>query len=424
MKKFHELTLVPAVAALAGLLVVSPASAWDAPVLVSSNADDTVIDLFSDGKGRTVAVWTYLEGGDRRLAASIKPAGGQFGLPFNVTEDAIGYTWSGVATKKGTVSVAWEADDGPDRRIRIADLLPKATAFTAATSVSPAGENNETALIGADKKGNTIVAWHNENNVGLEVAVRPAGGTFGTVQEIASDRDVTQPSLHVSAAGHALLAWRSDVFPDPNQILASVRLPGAAFSPYQVVSNPAEVSLNPSAAMDAKGNAILAFDTNRHALLSAGSTTFGAPVTEDLEYFPRFLYDKKGNLHAMSRDYLSLYMETPVRTMPVGSTTFGPPSVLAQSGFEVYGEDMAVDKKGNLRIVGVQVGGSGGPRIFTAYRPVGGTFSLMEYLTPESDSCGSPHVVFDKKGNATVTYVKWNPGTSKYELWATSTPRI
>lgn len=427
--KVRNLDTLQGYAILAGLAVLFaavPARAWDAPVMLTGNASaSSPIALEADGKGRTVAVWTYLELGERRLAASIKPVGGQFALPSDISgEDDVGtYDWDTEASKKGTVSVVWGADDGVDTRVSIADLGPKALQFSAGTPISPMGQDKKWPLVGIDKKGNTTVAWTNGNDIGLEVVERPAKGTFGSVQPVAADREIIQPRLAVGAGGHAVLAWRSDPSPDPNQIQASVRLPGSAFQPYQVVSDPMELSGNPYAAIDGKGNAIVAFDPARIANLTAGNALFDAPLPHNLRQVPTLRYDKKGNLYVFTTNWFSPSNEAVFTMRPAGSQTFEPETIFGQSGIEFYAGDIAVDKKGNVRLVWTQFDNMGGARVYTAYRAAGESFSLPEPLTSVSDYCTSPRVVIDKRGNATVVYFRANPDTMLTELWATSMPK-
>ncbi len=155
--------------------------------------------------------------------------------------------------RNGDAAVVWR-DNG---RVHVA-LKPRGGSFGAPVDLTPggAGDNPEVAVDGA---GGTVVVWESGTSPRrVQAALRPPGGAFGapvTLSDPGADVVPTSAVVAMSAAGHAVVAWSETTDGGSTHVVrAAVRSPGGPFqSPVQPSGAIAPPTPLPHAAIDATG---------------------------------------------------------------------------------------------------------------------------------------------------------------------------
>ncbi len=189
--------------------------------------------------------------------------------------------------------------------------------------LSSGDQNSATPVVGVDAQGGAVAAWARPDTAGdrINVAIRPAGGSFGPPQIISAAFDSSDPQVAVAPDGRALLVWTQDGTPgyDNKVIMASFRPAGGGFGTPQQLTDEATATLpaatSPRVAMDAQGNAVIAWiytETDGTQLLQAryrsAAGALGPPQTNifaaggglpggdpGVIYAPHLAMDTQGN---------------------------------------------------------------------------------------------------------------------------------
>jgi hypothetical protein len=166
-------------------------------------------------------------------------------------------------------------------RVRAA-ARPAGGGWQPAETLSRMGLNPEVTV---DARGDAIAAW--EGRSGVEAAIRPVGGGWLAPQTVGTPRgaEPQEPQVASDASGDAVVVAPEARGQMSTGIQAAVRRAGAMFSPAQAISQHPEDALDPRIAMNAHGDAIVAWDVQgptgcilRAAFRSAGGA-WGAPRT-------------------------------------------------------------------------------------------------------------------------------------------------
>lgn len=188
-----------------------------------------------DAQGNAVIAWSVMTGplpaGEPHMGvwAAQRPAGGPVGAPNLLAP----YTDAGSEPEvtidaQGAATVVWTGIEGSAGRIR-ASVRPPGQAFGAAQTLSPAGVSAFRPVAAADGQGNTFVAWNAQTGpsaIGLQVASRPPGGSFGGAQTLSgSGEAVNSPQLAFAENGDGVAAWLDEAYPECPTVRAAVFSP-------------------------------------------------------------------------------------------------------------------------------------------------------------------------------------------------------
>jgi hypothetical protein len=167
-----------------------------------------------DANGNAFIVWTEATVSTKealtleyRVRAAVRPADGRWqpaetlsrlGLNPEVTVDA-----------RGDAIAVWEGRSGVEAAIKPVGggWLPPQTVQTAGT---PSGEEPQGPQIASGASGDAIVVAPRQahgHSTGIQAAVRPAGGTFSSAQTISRRENALGPRIAMNARGDALVAW-------------------------------------------------------------------------------------------------------------------------------------------------------------------------------------------------------------------------
>jgi PKD repeat protein len=159
---------------------------------------------------------------------------------------------------RGDMVVAWQHGNGAATTVQAA-VRPQGGSFSAPVTVAAAGETAAAPQVGIDGTGNAAVLWRRDvaGKGTVRAALRPAGGEFGAPVDVsAAGEDAGAPQLALSAGGIGVVTWvRQD---GAHKLLrALTRSAAGALSGPVDVSSSSEDAQQPSAAIDAAGNAIV-----------------------------------------------------------------------------------------------------------------------------------------------------------------------
>jgi hypothetical protein len=154
--------------------------------------------------------------------------------------------------------------------------------WSATQTVTATGINSDTPQVALDAAGNGVAVWHESDGSAnrIKAAYRPAGGFLqpaSVVELSAGDTTSSEPHVAMSPNGTAIAVWISLQAGSTThyQVLARVRPPGAAsaWGPRTSLIGGTESASAPAVAIDANGNAIVAFVRSDPLLESGRNTT-------------------------------------------------------------------------------------------------------------------------------------------------------
>jgi hypothetical protein len=272
--------------------------------------------------GDAIVTWTIETVSGQVVQAAMRSAGGSFSRPIDLSADGQAASFSDVAMNAaGDAVVAWPR--GPLRaQIMQAALRPAGGSFSAPINLSAPGQPAAAARVAIDPAGNAVVVWNRSTTTKLVVqaATRAARGAFAMPVDLSSTaRDGLEASIAMDAAGGAIATWVHEDFmglDSSGGVQASVRLPNDGFSPPVELSDARYGAEWPDLAMNPAGAAIVAwdrgtqdpvYDTGVQAAVrpaNAPGGSFAAPVNlsvdrEKVAFPPQVAIDNSGNAIAV-----------------------------------------------------------------------------------------------------------------------------
>jgi hypothetical protein len=354
---------------------------WTAPELIPAIPATTIDESRPnspltapafDATGDAVIVWTTETAAPTRTAlpeysvrAAVRPADGHWqpgetlsraGLNPQVTVDA-----------RGDAIAAWEGRLGVEAAIK-----PVGGSWLAPQTVgTPRGDEPQEPQVASDASGDAIVVApvqeHGQESTGIEVALRPAGGTFSPPQSISRHRELAlDPRIAMNARGDAIVVWDVQVHHTACLLRAAFRSAGGGWGAPSTVPNGHEYCRGThDVAIDERGDALVAWAAMR------GSTSL---------------------VETAWRGANGRWSAQPVtkRASPVAE----PP----------WPQGVGMDARGDAIVVWVDPTGVGGRRtIWARIRPVGrgwGTEEQIAAVPYES----SPSFAMGARGDAVVVW--------------------
>jgi hypothetical protein len=233
--------------------------------------------LAVDGAGDAVALWRQCNndvfgcdnGGTYIVQAAIRPAGGSFGAPANLSAAGNDAQDPQVAIDKtGGALAVWDRYNGTSQTVESAQRPPGGS-FAPTTDLATGASNPEVAM---DAGGDAIVGWQKlagadgEEDI-VQMSIRSAGGTFGTPQNLTGVETEDNLALTMNPSGDAVAAWQDcKIGAAPCKrfvIQAATRRPGASFDGPSLISPALQNSFFPGLAINAGGDALAIWMRNR-----------------------------------------------------------------------------------------------------------------------------------------------------------------
>jgi hypothetical protein len=240
-----------------------------------------------DPAGNALAVWDSFDGGEQRIQASLRPAGGSFGTPQPISAAGGDAQEPQPAfDPKGNAIVAWSFNDGAISRAQAA-FRPAGGSFEPAKTISGpsvAGQDANNVSVALDLQGNAIVIWDRSDtaNSRIETAFRPAGGSFEPAKTISdASKDAFDPQVAFAPSGNAIALWhRSDGTDDRAQ--AAVRPAGGGFAAAETISASGGDADDNKLAVDGQGNAAAVWTRPADTAIEVAGFDAAGPMLRNL----------------------------------------------------------------------------------------------------------------------------------------------
>ena len=337
----------------------------------------------------------------------------------------VGDTRLAADAKGDTVSVWWREGQHIESAFRPAE----SASWSAPVLVTADGQNGETPAVGISAQGDAVAVWQGGAEGGVEAAVTTASnGIWQAPVAISPEGERTSsPQVAVDAQGDAVAVW-SSAYPEGgpgyavnDTIQAAARPAGASeWEPAVWVSEFGKApydkrfSLAPQVAIDAEGEAVAVWedqaesasvmqDVVEAAVELPGSTTWGPPVVlADKGSHPQVAMDAHGDAVAVWPGMGGLYSAT----LPASSSTWQPPVPISTTQAEH--PHVALDSQGDAVVDWESIGAETNT-VQTAVKPAEGTWGAPVSLSePVEYSHGypplDPSLAMDAKGSAVAAW--------------------
>ena len=272
----------------ATLLMHAPAHAT--PIFLSAvDLSDAGQDAFGpqvavDASGNSLTVWTRSDGSNLRVQARVRAATGVLGSTASISQAGRDAFEPQVAfDPSGNALAVWTQLDGGNARVHAA-FRPAGGSFGGDQTISPAGRDANQPQVSIDSTGKAVAVWYHFDGTTDRVlaAVRPANGSFGGAQAISPlGQESFGPSV---AAGpnvdaNAVAVWTGS--DGVNTRVQSARRSDVVGFPRPKGATPTHASLVPAFNQCTSGNrahgAPLSFPSCTPPQQSSSVLTIGTP---------------------------------------------------------------------------------------------------------------------------------------------------
>ncbi len=253
-----------------------------APVTLSATGKKALFPTVAmNDRGDTIVAWTRGEGSDGVVQASFRPAGGSFGAPVNLSTGGESATAPRVAIDDaGDATVVWDRYNGVHELVEEATRPAASGSFSKAAVLSNEAESAIQPFVAINAEGDTAVTWVAFNGVAqiVQVAVRPAGGTFDKAVSVSAESgNAAFPQVALDGRGDPGVVWTLDFGGD----LIVQYAAGTPLGTFPTIQDLAFESWAPSIAEDPAGDTLVSYgnalSNSAFALVRPAEGRFGEP---------------------------------------------------------------------------------------------------------------------------------------------------
>jgi PKD domain len=356
-----------------------------------------------DPSGDAIAVWYRSDGSNYRVQASFRPAGGSFGAAVTLSAPGGDGRDPQVAfDAAGNAIVVWRRSNGANL-IAQAAVRPAGGGFGSPVDLSAAGGDASVPQLAVDPSGDAIAVWHRFDSVcvcnKVEATIRPAAsGVWQPAVNVSANTsgNAQEPTVAIDRAGEATVVWELSGG-GGETIQAAVRPTGGSFSAPADVSTPGLTAQDQRVAMDPAGDAIAVWDrydgTNYIAQAAArpAGGSFGAPVNLSASgqdaFNEQVALDPFGNALATWQRSDGIHRRVQTARRPAGGS-FGAPTDLSIASEDSLSPQLSTDGFGDA--IAAWYNDNGGVDVVHA---AGFDFAgpqLNGLAVPSSGTAGSP----------------------------------
>ena len=166
--------------------------------------------IASDGAGNTVVVWREVDGDTSAIRAAVRPAGGSWASAERISAPAPATESPRLAMDRlGNAVAVWQRSNGHDSVVQAA-IRPAGGAWSPPQDLSAPGEpafNADVAL----EAGQVTAVWTvlRDRRTAVETSSAPVAGSWGPVQTLSGPiGNASTPVVAVDDEGAAVAAWR------------------------------------------------------------------------------------------------------------------------------------------------------------------------------------------------------------------------
>jgi hypothetical protein len=181
-----------------------PAARISAPAVSTESPDLTM-----DRLGNAVAVWQRSNGHDSVVQAAVRPAGGNWSEPVDLSAPGDIAFSADVAGEAGQLTAVWLVLRDRTTLVQSSSRSIEGTWKKAETVSGPIG-NSYAPAVAMDDHGGAVAAWQWSNGAFLMVqaALRVATGDWSEPQVLsAPGRSASRPQVAMDGNGNAFAAW-------------------------------------------------------------------------------------------------------------------------------------------------------------------------------------------------------------------------
>jgi hypothetical protein len=396
------------------------APAWLDPVNLSAAGQDAArVQVAMNEEGDAVAVWDRFDGSNFRVQATVRPAGGDFSAPVNLSTAGRDAVFPQVAMDQAGSAVAvWQRFDGTDQRVQAA-IRPAGGRFSGAVNLSVGGQDATDPQVAMDQAGNAVAVWQRSDGTStrIQAAFRSAGAGFSStpVDLSAMGEEASSPEVAMGQIDDAVAVWLRSYGAD-QRVEAATGTASGGFSMPVPLSDAGEDALGPEVAMNEGGDALAVwerFDGSNQRVQAANRPAGGGFSTDvDLSAMgedaarPQPAINQEGDSVAVWERFDGTNQRVQTADRPAGGS-FSTPLNLSAAGQDADFPELAVDEAGDVVAVFRRFNGANF-RVQARVRPEGGAFSAAENLSAAGHDAELPQVAMDEAGDAITGWHRTN----------------
>lgn len=349
------------------------------------------------------------------LAAMPGLARAEFGKPIEISGSGEARQPHVAADASGNAVIVWRQSDGDNLLIQSRSWAADGT-LGKIERLSPAGKRSDAPQIAMSAAGDALVVW---NTGQIQSRARSAAGVLGPIQ-ILSQTNAAAPQVAMNSGGAALVVWRR--FDSVIRIQARARSASGVLGPIQTLSDSEQNADVPQVAINDLGDAVVVwrhFDgthwrvqaRTRFASGRLGTLRTLSSAAEDAQA-PHVALDAQGNA-LVAWQSLNGRIQASQGTLAGG---FGTVETVSKGdpNFRAGSPAVAVDGQGNGLIAWNRaVESLGGPIVEARARSAAGDYGRIQKLS--STRGNVPSVAMQADGTAVVIWGRFDGTVGRVE---------
>ncbi len=245
---------------------------WLAPEVLAGKSwtSGSNPNVVADSRGDAFAAWAHRPefNGDSVIETSIKPGGSStWQAPVRLSSGGENSEWPILAVDAaGDVTAVWEGRNGTESDIEAAVRPAGSGTWTAPVQLATdTGKYGGPPELAVDPEGDAVVVWAHENGAGsdvIEATSKPHGGeTWQVPVSVSAGGDLAgSPNVAMDANGDAFVAWDQSSGSDYVVDAAGRPATTGVWQTPEVLSPPGENAYGPSVAMFPQGDAVATWE--------------------------------------------------------------------------------------------------------------------------------------------------------------------
>jgi RTX calcium-binding nonapeptide repeat (4 copies) len=297
--------------------------------------------------------------------------------------------------------------------------------------ISPAGASASAPRVASDGAGNVVAVWRevDGDTDSISAAVRPAGGAWSSAQRISSPALAAEsPELAMDRQGNSVAVWQRSTGRN-SVVQAAVRPAGGTWSSPQDLSSAGVVAFEPDVSAEAGRATVVwtAVHASRTVVESSTRSTVGAWSVPKLlsdpgsnATAPVVSMDDRGGAAAAWQWFDGAHLAVAAAVLP-GDGQWSSPELLSAAGRDALRPRVAMDAAGNAAVAWVRSNGSWNAAQ-VSNRLTGGSWQPPSNLSIRSGNAAALDLVMNRRGDAIVSWKQSRGDGSSADLWSSLRP--
>ncbi len=390
---------------------------WSMPTDITEqgvNSESPGIEV--DPQGNIHAIWIRTVGSNKIIQTSSKSLVGGWNAPETLTEE-IEFIDSPIikSDSQGNLIAIWIGSNGSNHIIQCS-MKPSGGSWDAPFNLSDDGQDAYNHAIAIDHLGNITTVWQRSNglNMIIQSKAKPFGGNWENTKNLSvADKNAYNPQITCDPVGNVFTAWLESTDNNTYVVQVSNKLFGEeSWSTSITISEPEERAFFPRIESDNQGNLTAAWESSNgttHVIrASIKPYNGGWGISEDVStaginaYNPEIAIDHLGNITiAWTLEIGSEYIAQSRRKLFNGS--WEDIINLSEPGKIAFDPRVKADLQGNITAIWSGYNDNTGC-IQSSNRFFGGNWNAPYTLTEPGYSSQNPSFALDTHGNA---YAVW-----------------